>query len=91
MTQQSQPRKTLLLRCKIKHLLRRKEAAPTQTDAQNTDQATLPEISVDTVRIDADGYVLVAGKGDAGLDIAAVVDGVEVARTNVENDGKFCF
>ncbi len=65
------------------------EAAPTQTDAQNTDQATLPEISVDTVRIDADGYVLVAGKGDAGLDIAAVVDGVEVAQTNVENDGNF--
>ena len=65
------------------------EAAPTQADTQNTDQATLPEISVDTVRIDADGYVLVAGKGDAGLDIAAVVDGVEVAQTNVENDGNF--
>lgn len=65
------------------------EPAPTQTDAQNKDQATLPEISVDTVRIDADGYVLVAGKGDAGLDIAAVVDGVEVAQTNVENDGNF--
>jgi len=65
------------------------EASPTQTDAQSTDQATLPEISVDTVRIDADGYVLVAGKGDAGLDIAAVVDGVEVAQTNVENDGNF--
>jgi nucleoid-associated protein YgaU len=51
-----------------------------------TQTATL---DIDTVRIDADGYVLVAGRSAPGETITAVVDGVDMTSITSEADGNF--
>lgn len=55
----------------------------------DTETDTAIETEIDTVRIDADGYVLVAGRGAQGATITAVVDGADVATTDVQADGNF--
>jgi len=64
------------------------EPAADTADAEvsETETATL---DIDTVRIDADGYVLVAGRSAPGETITAVVDGVDITSITSEADGNF--
>ena len=64
------------------------EPAADTADAEvsETETATL---DIDTVRIDADGYVLVAGRSAPGETITAVVDGADMTSVTAEVDGNF--
>jgi nucleoid-associated protein YgaU len=68
------------------------ETQPTEgaTSVSNSDQDQVATpVTIDTVRIDADGYVLIAGQAQLGQAVTAVVDGEDVAQATVENDGNF--
>lgn len=68
------------------------ETQPTEgaTSVSNSDQDQVATpVTIDTVRIDADGYVLIAGQAQSGQAVTAVVDGEDVAQATVENDGNF--
>lgn len=61
-------------------------AAP--ADAEPAAAAPLPP-SLDTVRVDADGSVLVAGRAEAGSALVLLIDGAEVARAEADASGAF--
>lgn len=61
-------------------------AAP--ADAEPAAVAPLPP-SLDTVRVDADGSVLVAGRAAAGSALVLLIDGAEVARAEANASGAF--
>ena len=64
------------------------EAAADTADAEVSETQTAT-LDIDTVRIDADGYVLVAGRSAPGETITAVVDGADMTSVTAEVDGNF--
>ena len=64
------------------------EAAPEATPDTPAAEATLTP-SFDTVRVDADGSVLVAGRAAAGAVLSLLLDGVEVATATAAPNGTF--
>ena len=64
------------------------EAAVEATPDTPATEATLTP-SFDTVRVDADGSVLVAGRAAAGAVLSLLLDGVEVATATASPNGTF--
>ncbi|OYX44402.1 MAG: hypothetical protein B7Z02_06575 [Rhodobacterales bacterium 32-67-9] len=64
------------------------EAPPVEEPAEKAGAATLPP-SFDTVRVDADGSVLVAGRAAAGATVSILVDGAEAASAVTDARGAF--
>ena len=64
------------------------EPAADTADAEVSETQTAT-LDIDTVRIDADGYVLVAGRSAPGETITAVVDGADMTSVTAEADGNF--
>ena len=62
-------------------------AVPTADDPEPAPPAAPP--SFDTVRVEADGSVLVAGSAPAGANVLLMVDGVEAGRSDADAQGKF--
>lgn len=59
-----------------------------EESAQVVETAPMPPV-VDTLRVDADGEVLIAGRADPMAEVAVVVAGQEVARTAADASGGF--
>ncbi len=57
--------------------------------AANPDVTPLAPPTFDVVRVDADGNAVVAGEALAGAAISVLLDGVEVTRSVVNDQGKF--
>ncbi len=64
--------------------------APENEAAQSEAPAVLPEApSFDTVRADADGSILVAGRSLPAADVAILIDGAEVTHASTDGRGAF--
>lgn len=63
-------------------------AAPAPAAAEEPAPPPAPP-AFDTVRVEADGSVLVAGSAPAGATVALMVDGAEAGRAEVDAQGKF--
>lgn len=65
------------------------DAAPDAASATTTDMANVILPTFDVVRVEPDGRTLIAGSGAPRVEIAILVDQVEIAATTTDDAGKF--
>mgnify|MGYP001948095352 CR=1 FL=1 len=71
------------------------EIPETKSETVDVSPTEIPQIapevipSIDEVRIEADGLAVIAGQGAAGAQIVVLLDGQEIARAEVDGNGKF--